>query len=65
MAGYEGDYDELRACPACGLSSAQNKSRFLQKTITKPDGTVEVREGLERKCYRCNYWWYERPLNAT
>ena len=64
MPGFEGNYDELRPCPACGLSATENKSRFITRTNKKPDGTIVEQVGIERTCSRCNYQWHEKPLNA-
>ena len=62
MAGYVGDYDELRPCPACGLTDVRNKSRFITKTKKMPDGTTDEKVGIQRLCARCEYVWYERAL---
>ena len=62
MAKYEGDYDELRPCPACGFTDVSNRSRFITRTIKKADGTLTKRVGIERACSRCQYIWYERAL---
>ncbi|EHK87630.1 hypothetical protein ACQPZU_12210 [Saccharomonospora azurea] len=54
-------FDLRRRCPKCQCRWVRTRWVRVPKDITTPDDTQLVREYLARICWRCRYWWPERP----